>query len=157
MRILHRGADFAHCTEKFPYPTDGVPCETPGMDHDAAWKRLFGLPVLIEHLLKGFASSVARRLDFSTLRQLPANSVDADARQRHGDAAWRVDFADGSGRSLVLLLEFQSTVDPSMAARMHGYAEAARERLYRQHKSDADGEARLLPVVLYSGDRPWNA
>ena len=127
------------------------------MDHDAAWKRLFGLPILIEHLLEGFASPVARRLDFSTLRQLPANSVDADARQRHGDASWRVDFDDGSGRSLLLLLEFQSTVDPSMAQRMHGYAEAARDRLGRQGESDADGEARVLPVVLYSGDRSWNA
>ena len=127
------------------------------MDHDAAWKRLFGLPILIEHLLRGFASPVAARLDFSTLRQLPATSVDADAKQRHGDAAWRVDFDDGSGRSLLLLIEFQSTVDMSMAARMNGYAEAARDRLRRQGESDADGEARLLPVVLYSGDRPWNA
>ena len=127
------------------------------MDHDAAWKRLFGLPVLIEHLLKGFASPVAERLDFSTLRQLPADSVDADARQRHGDAAWCVDFEGGSGRSLAVLIEFQSTVDPSMAARMHDYAGAARERLRRQRESDADGEVRLLPVVLYSGDRPWYA
>ncbi len=125
------------------------------MDHDAAWKRLFDLPVLIEHLLEGFASPLAQRLDFSTLRQLPSNSVDADARQRHGDAAWRVDFADGSGRSLVLLLEFQSTVDPSMAARIVGYAAGTRERLSRQGESDADGEARVLPVVLYSGERPW--
>ena len=127
------------------------------MDHDAAWKRLFGLPVLVEHMLRGFASSVAERLDFGTLRQLPADSVDADAKRLRGDAAWRVDFDDGSGRSLVLLLEFQSTVDPSMAARMRAYADAARERLRRQGESDADGEARLLPVVLYSGDRPWNA
>ena len=127
------------------------------MDHDAAWKRLFGLPVLIEHLLEGFASPVAERLDFGTLRQLSANSVDTDARQLHGDAAWRVNFDDGSGRSLVLLLEFQSTVDPSMATRMHGYAEAARERLHRQGEADADGEVRVLPVVLYSGDGPWNA
>ena len=42
------------------------------MDYDAAWKRLFGLPVLIESLLTGFASPVAERLYFSTLRQLPA-------------------------------------------------------------------------------------
>ncbi len=127
------------------------------MDHDAAWKRLFGLPILIENLLKGFVNSVAERLDFSTLRQLPANSVDADSRQRHGDAAWRVDFADGSGRSLLLLVEFQSRVDASMAERMHGYAAAARERLRRQKALDADGKVRVLPVVLYSGDRPWNA
>ncbi len=146
-----------HCAQKRSYPTVGVPCETPGMDHDAAWKRLFGLPVLIEHLLKGFATPVAERLDFSTLRQLPANSVGADARQRHGDAAWCVDFDDGSGRSLVLLVEFQSTVDASMAARMNGYAEAARERLRRQGETDAAGEVRVLPMVLYSGDRSWNA
>ena len=127
------------------------------MDHDAAWKRLFGLPILIEHLLKGFVNPVAERLDFSTLRQQPANSVDAHARQRHGDAAWRMDYDDGSGRSLVLLVEFQSTVDMSMAARMHDYAEAARDRLRRQGETDADGEVRVLPMVLYSGDRPWNA
>ena len=127
------------------------------MDHDAAWKRLFGLPVLLEHLLKGFARPVAERLDLSTLRQQPANSVDADARQRHGDAAWRVDYGDGSGRSLAVLIEFQSTVDPSMATRMRGYAEAARERLRRQGKSDEDGVVRVLPLVLYSGDGPWNA
>ena len=127
------------------------------MDHDAAWKRLFGLPVLIEHLLEGFARPAAERLDFGSLRQLPADSVDADARQLHGDAAWRVDYGDGSGRSLVLLIEFQSTVDRSMAERVQRYADAARERLRRQQESDADGEARLLPVVLYSGDRPWNA
>ncbi len=127
------------------------------MDHDAAWKRLFGLPILIEHLLRCFARPIAARLDFSTLRQQPANSVDADSRQRRGDAAWRMDYDDGSGRSLVLLVEFQSTVDMSMAARMNGYAEAARDRLRRQRETDMDGEVRVLPMVLYSGDRPWNA
>ena len=83
--------------------------------------------------------------------------MDADARQLHGDAAWHVEFDDGSGRSLVLLIEFQSTVDPSMVTRMRGYADAAREWLSRQGELDADGEMRLLPVVLYSGDRPWHA
>ena len=127
------------------------------MDYDAAWKRLFGLPVLIEHLLEGFASPVAGRLDFDTLRQLPADSVDADAKRLRGDAAWRVDFDDDSDRSLVLLIEFQSRVDPSMAARLRSYGDAARERLSRQRDTDADGEDRLLPMVVYSGDRPWNA
>ena len=54
------------------------------MDHDAAWKRLFGLPVLVEHMLRGFASPLAERLDFGTLRQLPADSVDADAKRLRG-------------------------------------------------------------------------
>ena len=96
-RIVHRDAVSAHCAEKCQYSAVGVTCETPGMDYDAAWKRLFGLPVLVEHLLTAFASPVAKRLDFSTLRQMPADSV------------------------------------------------------------DADGADRLLPVVVYSGDRMWNA
>ena len=83
--IVLRGAVSAHCAEKCPYSRAGVSGETPFMDHDAAWKRLFGLPVLIEHLLKSFARPVEERVDFSTLRQQPANSVDADARQRHGE------------------------------------------------------------------------
>ena len=57
----------------------------------------------------------------------------------------------------MLLIEFQSRVDPSMAARMHGYTGAVRERLRRQGASDPDGETRVLPVVLYSGDPPWHA
>ena len=78
-QIVNLGVVSVQCAKKCLYPSVGVPCETPVMDHDAAWKRLFGLPVLIEHLLKGFARPVAERLDLSTLRQLPANSVDADA------------------------------------------------------------------------------
>ena len=57
----------------------------------------------------------------------------------------------------MLLIEFQSKVDPSMAARMHGYTGAARERLRRQGASDPHGETLVLPVVLYSGDPPWHA
>ena len=43
------------------------------MDHDAAWKHLFGLPVTVRHLLRGFAGAVAELLDLDSLRQLPAN------------------------------------------------------------------------------------
>ena len=155
---IQENAISVHLAEKRTYPSAGVSCETPGMDHDAAWKRLFGLPVLIEHMLEGFARPIAERHDLGTPLQLPADSVDADARQRHGDAAWRVYFEDDSRRrSLVLLIEFQSGIDPSMATRMHGYAGAARERLRRQGASDLDGETRVLPVVLYSGRPPWHA
>ena len=151
--ILLENAISAHLAENRSYPSAGVPCETPGMNHDAAWKRLFGLPVLIEHLLEGFARPIAERHDLGTPLQLPADSVDADARQRHGDAAWRVYFEDDSRRrSLVLLIEFQSGVDPSMAARMHGYAGAARERLRRQNASDPDGESRVLPGGVVFGE-----
>ena len=106
------------------------------MDYDAAWKRLFDLPVMVEHLLRGFAAPVADRLELATLRDLSASWAAADAEQRHGDAVWRADYADGSGRSVVVLLEFQSGADRAMAVRVQRYAAMARET------PDAGGEIR---------------
>ena len=127
------------------------------MDQDAAWKRLFGLPIVVRHLLQGFVGEVAKLLDLGSLRKLSASWVGADAEQRHGDAAWRVSYADGSGRSLVLLLEFQSTVDRDMARRVLRYQGMAFEALLRQDELDPDGELRLLSVVVYSGTARWTA
>ena len=127
------------------------------MDYDAAWKRLFDLPIMVEHLLRGFAAPVADLLELATLRDLSASWAAADAEQRHGDAVWRADYADGSGRSVVVLLEFQSGVDRAMAVRVQRYATMARETLARAGRFDADGELRLLPVVVHSGRRRWSA
>ena len=52
------------------------------MDYDAAWKRLFRLPLMVEHLLRGFAAEVAGRLDLATLRELSASWAAPDAEQR---------------------------------------------------------------------------
>ena len=70
---------------------------------------------------------------------------------------WRVDYADGSGRSLVVVLELQSGVDRSMAVRVLRYASMAYEASMRRGETDADGEVRVLPVVVYSGRSRWTA
>ena len=41
--------------------------------YDAAWKQFFALPIMVEHLLRGFASSIAELLDYATLRDVPAS------------------------------------------------------------------------------------
>ena len=127
------------------------------MDYDAAWKRLFGLPILVEHLLLSFVAPAAKWLNFRSSRELSASWTGADSQQRQGDAVWRVDYREGSGRSLVLLLEFQSSVDQSMASRVLRYAGMAHDELTRQGESDADGKLRLLSVVVHSGSRTWTA
>ena len=129
----------------------------PRMDHDATWKRLFALPCMVEHLLRGFASPAAALLDLSTLRALPASWAGPDTEQRHSDMVWRADYADGSGRSLVVVLELQSSVDRSMAVRVLRYASMAYEASMRRGEADADGEVRVLPVVVYSGRSQWTA
>ena len=150
------------------------------MEIDAAWKRLFALPAMVEHLLRAVAPELARRLDFTAMEQLAANwtrptggtdphtgarpTGSADPRtgaQRYADAVWRIRYAGADAgadaRTLVLLLEFQSTVDPDMAARTLAYTSLLREHLRRQDRLDPDGGLRTLAVVVYSGAKPWSA
>ncbi|MDE0350863.1 MAG: hypothetical protein OXM56_14315 [Gammaproteobacteria bacterium] len=57
------------------------------VDHDAAWKRLFGLSIVVRHLLQGLVPAVAALLDPETLQKLSASWAGAAAEQRHRDAA----------------------------------------------------------------------
>ena len=126
---------------------------------DAGYKRLFSRPRMVEDLLRGFAAREwAGDLDFASLEALPASFVSRDLRQRHGDLVWRVRFGNDLWLYVVLLLEFQSAVDRSMAVRMLTYTGLLYEKLI------ADGVLRergvlppVLPVVIYSGRRPWTA
>ena len=113
------------------------------MEIDAAWKRLFALPAMVEHLLRAAAPELARRLDFTAMEQLatnwtrPADGADpGTGAQRYADAVWRIRYAGADAgadaHTLVLLLEFQSTVDPDMAARTLAYTSLLREHLRRQ-------------------------
>ena len=127
--------------------------------HDAAYKSIFARPRMVRDLLEGFAArSWSGALDFDTLEPLPASFVSRDLQQRHGDLVWRIRFRGEHWLYLLLLLEFQATVDPGMALRMLAYTALLYQRL------DADGALRehgalppVLPVVLYNGRRRWTA
>jgi len=126
---------------------------------DPAYKRLFSRPRMVEDLLRGFAArDWSAELDLASLTPLPASYVSHDLRQRHGDLVWRVRFKVDRWLYVVLLLEFQSAVDRSMAVRMLTYTALLYQKLI------ADGVLRersalppVLPVVIYNGQRPWTA
>ena len=126
---------------------------------DPAYKRLFSRPRMVRDLLHGFAArDWSAELDLASLAPLPASYVSHDLRQRHGDLVWRVRFKDDRWLYVVLLLEFQSAVDRSMAVRMLTYTALLYQKLI------ADGVLRersalppVLPVVIYNGRPPWTA
>lgn len=143
------------------------------MDHDAAWTRLFEHPIVVAHLIRLALPELVDRLDLMTLEPLPTrwarNRRNAGRGQlrsrvravgafapRTGDRAWRVWYADGSGRSLILVLEFQSSTDSHMDLRSLEYSLLVRESEGRR-LPDQDGGLRVLPIVLYSGGRRWSA
>ena len=127
--------------------------------HDAAYKHLFSQPRMVQDLLEGFAArDRSDTLDLDSVTALPASYVSHDLQQRHGDLVWRVRFRDDRWLYLVLLLEFQSNVDRSMAVRMLTYTgllyqRLIDERVLRKH----DALPPVLPIVIYNGPGPWTA
>ena len=127
--------------------------------HDPAYKQFFTRPRMVRDLLDGFAArGWSDTLDFETLTPMPASYVGRDLRQRHGDLVWRIRFRDEGWLYVLLLLEFQATVDAAMSVRMLSYTALLYERLVadgvlRAHKSLPP----VLPVVIYNGRAAWTA
>ena len=93
----------------------------PPTRYDAAWKLLFSFPVMPHDLLAGFVPREwVEKLDLSESKDRSGSQVSNGLLQRHQDAVWEVPFRDRPG-SVLVALEFQSTVDPTMAVRMLVY------------------------------------
>ena len=133
------------------------------MQHDAAYKLLFSLPRMVADLLRGFMpGGWPRALDFATLEKLPAEYVGDDLRRRLGDMLWRIRFRDPAPRShareLLVMLEFQSSIDRAMAARMLSCTALVHQELIRRGALREGGTLPpVLPVVVYNGERRWTA
>ena len=95
--------------------------------HDASYKRIFAHKRTMADLLRGFVGDLARHLDFPTLERLPASFVTEHLGQRHADLLWKMQTAERRWVYLLVLLEFQSTVDSRMALRMLDYTPVPRE------------------------------
>ena len=107
--------------------------------HDQIYKKLFAFPRMVEDLLRGFAArGWAGKLEFSTLRKVPAEYVSDALLKRHGDTVWQVRFRDG--RHLLVVLEFQSREDPRMAMRILVYTSLLYQELFR-NEAPATGSA----------------
>ncbi|MDE0127508.1 MAG: Rpn family recombination-promoting nuclease/putative transposase [Bryobacterales bacterium] len=100
---------------------------------DQSYKSMFSHPRVVEDLVRGFDAELfeggeewVERLDFSTPGPLPTERIDSNLRGRSNDLVWPVRFRDAEDGlewlHVVLILEFQSSVDWGTALRMQGYA-----------------------------------
>ena len=134
------------------------------MDNDGMHKFAYRRREFFVDLVRLAAPALAAELDFARAELLPTSSVAAAGErfeQRHGDMAWRVPHRRGAGRhgshrpGLIVVAEFQSTVEQGMAERMREYCR-------RQRESDMAGRTdgarpALLPLVVYNGSERWSA
>ena len=122
--------------------------------YDAAYKLLFSFPEMVRDLLAGFVSDEwVAELDLSTLERWPASQVGDTLRERHQDRVWRVRYRD-RWLYVLVLLEFQSTVDRTMAVRVLAYTALLYQDLLR---ATAEPLPPVLPIVLHHGPGRWTA
>ena len=134
------------------------------MDNDGLHKFAYRLREVFADLLRLAVPALAAELDFTRAQLLPTSSVAAAGarfKQRHGDMTWRLPHRRGAGRhgsrrpDLIVVVEFQSTVDQGMAQRMREYCGMLRESPVAGVPEDA--RPALLPLVVYNGSERWTA
>ena len=125
--------------------------------HDASYKSFFAQRRTVADTLRAFVRDLVRHLDFSTLERMPTSFVTEALGQRHVDTLWRIETTGGRWLYILILIEFQSTVDPRMALRMMEYTAGIWKGLEREDLGP-DGEYPfVLPIVIYNGEQRWTA
>ncbi|MGJ8521589.1 hypothetical protein R84981_000250 [Carnimonas sp. R-84981] len=132
--------------------------------HDGSYKLLFSHPRPVIDLLQGFVvEQWVKQLRFDTLERVSNSFVADSLSTRECDIVWRLRGGDAEWTYIYVMLEFQSTVDRWMALRVMTYVGLLYQELVKQRTiiKLSGGSARVLPaivpIVLYSGDRPWSS
>ena len=122
--------------------------------HDKAAKRLLrDANMMADALRLCLPAALLDEIDLDSLGFLPAEHVDAELRRRRGDLLWTL--RRRSGGAVLIPVEAQSTADRNMAARMMTLTGMSYEGI-AAGLEDPDGRLpAVLPVVLYTGLRPW--
>src|SRR5690606_17222382 len=124
---------------------------------DASYRQVFSTHAIVRDLLRlPWLEHVARLLDLSSLTPLPTALLSRQLQERHADIVWQARTIDGGQACLLLHIEHQSRPDKDMDLRMMSYRallyESLRRAAYKRKPLPA-----LIPLVLYSGNRPWMA
>ena len=113
--------------------------------HDPIYKELYSLPEPVEGLVRALAPRRARLVDFASLSRLPAEYVTSEQAPRYGDMLWECRLL--SGAALLIVIEFQSTVDHDMPLRLFEYTARA---LREWARPNGLGAGDRIPLVLPS-------
>ena len=126
--------------------------------HDNAYKNLFSHPELIKDLLQGYvAEEWVEQLDYSTLEICSGSYVSDDLRDREDDIIWRIRHKE-QWLYIYLLIEFQSSIDKTMALRVMVYTGLLYQDLIKQKQIAEKGKLPpVFPIVIYNGEKRWSA
>ncbi|MCB9760887.1 MAG: Rpn family recombination-promoting nuclease/putative transposase [Alphaproteobacteria bacterium] len=125
--------------------------------HDNLFKDVFGDPeVAAEHLRGALPAEVLAWVDLDTLERVERSFVDGELGVQHADLLFTVCLRSGGEALVYLLFEHQSTPDPMMPYRLMVYIVRIWAHWLKTH-TDAKRLPLVYPLVLYQGQRAWNA
>ncbi len=126
------------------------------MFEDEIGRTAFADLAMVRHLLALLPDDATAGLDTRRLRRLPAEQIGRGARRRIADMAWAVGTPtpERPDAEALLAIEFQATPHAHMALRMDAYVALLRQEMAKKLPAAA-GLPPVLPVLVYTGDRPW--
>ena len=126
------------------------------MYEDQINRIAFAEPDMVRYLLALLPPDAVAGLDTRRLRQLSTEQVGRGARKRLPDMAWAVGAPtpEHPDAEALLAIEFQAAPHEWMALRMESYVALLRQAMVAELPA-ADGLPPALPVLVYTGARPW--
>ena len=122
---------------------------------DTATRRVLGHRLAAAALLElACAGERVADLDPRTLRQEPTRQSGPDLAQAENDVIWSAPAVWPGPERVFFLIEVQSTEERRMALRMMRYVAMHGYQLWSDH---APPLPVTVPVVFYTGERPWDA
>ena len=125
------------------------------MDHDLSYRDLFAFPRMVRSTLRLHLPEMAAKLDLSSLERVESVFVTDTGRRRATDVVWRACLKAEPSTWVLLVFDFQSTVDRGMHLRADTYAALSRAEAARQPWGKRPNRVRVAPVVLYNGEDWW--
>ncbi len=123
--------------------------------HDHLVRAIFGCPAHAAGELRAvLPPPLLAKLDLTTLTLVSGTFIDAKLRDRETDLLFTVRAMVGTEWLVYRLLEHQSSVDSWIPLRLLEY----QLQIWERWRSDHPGARRLpriVPVVLYHGERAW--
>ena len=130
---------------------------------DKSIRRLLQDPEFVRGLVAIIAPELVPLLDFSRGAQHNRSFISDALRERESDVLLRVPFQEATDSEellIYILIEHQSTVDPTMGFRLLSYMMEIWQEQWRMLQSGTGERRRLdpiLPIVFYTGDGQWTS
>lgn len=128
--------------------------------YDAIFKSIFGNPNVVKSFLQDFIpGGYIEDLNFSTMERIASDYTSDNYEERYNDIVWKISWKETRKTCyIVVMLEFQRDVDYWMALRMNAYTALLQQSRKKTEQPPAWTPLPfVLPIVIYIGEKKWNA